>query len=39
MSLHWPPTMVGMVQRLREAGTMAGPRARAVKWFDEGNLI
>lgn len=39
MALHWPPTMVTMVQQLRQAGTMQGPRAQAVKWFFEGSQI
>lgn len=40
MDCHWPPTMLKMVGKLREAGTMDGLRSTAVSWFDSrGNLI
>jgi hypothetical protein len=40
MQCHWPPTMMKMVGRLREAGTMEGIRSTAVSWFDSpGSLI
>ena len=40
MDCHWPPTMLKMVGKLREAGTMEGIRSTAVSWFDSrGNLI
>ena len=40
MACHWPPTMMRMVGKLREAGSIEGPRATAVSWFESrGNLI
>ena len=37
---HWPPTMLKMVGKLREAGTTEGLRYSAVSWFSSrGNLI
>lgn len=37
---HWPPTMMHMVQKIRDAGTIEGVKSTAVSYFESrGTLI